>query len=257
MKYEAYVICTSPRSGSTLLCQLLTQTGKAGVPNSHFHTPRLASWRAALALDKINFPSRRAALCTTLKAVKIKGMSDTGIFGLRIQQGSFEYLISQLALAHPDKSTHRKLFEAAFGKTLFIYLRRENTLEQAISCVKAMQTGLWHQSADGSEFERLSPPKELFFDPDAISAHIDEFSQANATWQDWFATQAISPLEITYEQLALNPEQLLQTVMDELGVVYTPPPDFSPPLAKLANQINAQWAEQYQQVLAAPDKDHT
>ena len=35
--FEAYVICTSPRSGSTLLCKLLVATGVAGLPASHFH----------------------------------------------------------------------------------------------------------------------------------------------------------------------------------------------------------------------------
>ncbi|MEM1201062.1 MAG: Stf0 family sulfotransferase, partial [Pseudomonadota bacterium] len=30
--FDAYVICTSPRSGSTLLCKLLAPTGIAGKP---------------------------------------------------------------------------------------------------------------------------------------------------------------------------------------------------------------------------------
>lgn len=39
--YRAYVICTSPRSGSTLLCKLLAATGQAGKPKSYFHKPDL------------------------------------------------------------------------------------------------------------------------------------------------------------------------------------------------------------------------
>lgn len=32
MPVEAYVICTAPRSGSTLLCRMLGATGIAGQP---------------------------------------------------------------------------------------------------------------------------------------------------------------------------------------------------------------------------------
>ena len=41
-KYESYVLCTSPRSGSTLLCKLLAATGVAGNPDSYFHRPAVS-----------------------------------------------------------------------------------------------------------------------------------------------------------------------------------------------------------------------
>ncbi|MBT6203829.1 MAG: sulfotransferase, partial [Rhodospirillaceae bacterium] len=41
-RYQSYVICTSPRSGSTLLCSLLAATGLAGNPCSHFHDPSIS-----------------------------------------------------------------------------------------------------------------------------------------------------------------------------------------------------------------------
>ena len=42
--FDSYIICTSPRSGSTLLCKLLEATGVAGVPGSHFHDPSISDW---------------------------------------------------------------------------------------------------------------------------------------------------------------------------------------------------------------------
>ncbi|MEM7269766.1 MAG: Stf0 family sulfotransferase, partial [Pseudomonadota bacterium] len=44
--YASYVICTSPRSGSTLLCSLLKASGVAGAPESLFHEPSVEAWRA-------------------------------------------------------------------------------------------------------------------------------------------------------------------------------------------------------------------
>jgi LPS sulfotransferase NodH len=43
-KFDSYVICTSPRSGSTLLCKMLTSTGAAGKPDSYFFGTSLEEW---------------------------------------------------------------------------------------------------------------------------------------------------------------------------------------------------------------------
>ena len=42
---EAYVVCTNPRSGSTLLCKGLAATGRAGAPAEFFdHRPEVAEY---------------------------------------------------------------------------------------------------------------------------------------------------------------------------------------------------------------------
>ena len=37
---RAYLVCATPRSGSTLLCELLKETGVAGRPEEYFETLR-------------------------------------------------------------------------------------------------------------------------------------------------------------------------------------------------------------------------
>ena len=53
--FRSYIICTSPRSGNTLLCKLLAATNVAGVPGSHFHVPSLEGWLAAYDLHENDF----------------------------------------------------------------------------------------------------------------------------------------------------------------------------------------------------------
>ncbi|MEO0999464.1 MAG: Stf0 family sulfotransferase, partial [Pseudomonadota bacterium] len=153
----AYLLCTSPRSGSTLLCELLKATGVAGRPGSHFHEPSLARWAEVYGIDPAAFPDETAMLRAIFAAARRRGTCAAGLFGLRMQRGSFGYFLAQARRIHPA-GRDAEVIGAAFGPTRFLHLSRADKLAQAVSRVMAEQTGLWHRRADGSELERLAPP---------------------------------------------------------------------------------------------------
>jgi hypothetical protein len=45
--FASYVLCGTPRSGSTLLCEMLAATGVAGRPNSYFRQEDVEAWADA------------------------------------------------------------------------------------------------------------------------------------------------------------------------------------------------------------------
>ena len=97
--YRSYVICTTPRSGSTLLCQLLASTGKSGNPDSWFHQPSVSSWiKYHLNVSSEHFATKREALATVLQAAIERGTNETGLFGLRLQRERVDFLMQQLAV---------------------------------------------------------------------------------------------------------------------------------------------------------------
>jgi LPS sulfotransferase NodH len=203
--YDSYVICTSPRSGSTLLCKLLAATGVAGNPDSYFHRPSISGWPEDLGLARD--PS--APDCELVEAIFrtaiAKGTLDTGIFGLRLQRHSFDFFTKQLLVLYPGRSTCVERFQAAFGRTLFVHLTRRDKVAQAVSYVKARQTGLWHAAPDGTELERLSPPQEPAYDANEIRTSLEEMTAHDDGWERWFAASGINPLRITYEGLSASP----------------------------------------------------
>jgi LPS sulfotransferase NodH len=144
MGYKSYIICTSPRNGSTLLCQLLTNTNVAGVPDSYFHKPSLNNWMEVHGIAPNSLDNRSETLEAVLKKAHKTGPAETGMFGLRLQGGRLNYFMDQLKLLHSEQNSDVERLNTTFGKAAFIFLSRKNKLEQAISCVKAMQTGLWH-----------------------------------------------------------------------------------------------------------------
>ena len=166
--FQSYFICTSPRSGSTLLCHLLRDTKMAGNPHSHFHKPSLDAWCSYYGLNHAGFIDDRACLRAILSAAQTLGRGDGDIFGLRLQQDSFDFFLAQLAKLHADALSDAERIEATFGRTLYIHLTRQTTLDQAISLEMALQTGLWHRRGDGAELERQVPHQTPVYNPAAI-----------------------------------------------------------------------------------------
>ncbi|WP_341860918.1 Stf0 family sulfotransferase [Gymnodinialimonas sp. 57CJ19] len=111
---RSYVICTTPRSGSTLLCKLLAATGVSGMPDSHFHTPSVERWLAVYGLDETQFASREAAVQAVFEAALARGMANTDIFGLRMQRGSFGFFMEQLSYLSPIPMSDVERIESVF-----------------------------------------------------------------------------------------------------------------------------------------------
>ncbi len=243
--YQAYVICTSPRSGSTLLCKLLAATGQAGDPRSYFHNADVGDWQRSLGLDETSFDNEKERLTTVLETARNKGTAGSGIFGLRLQRKSFDYFVRQLAILCPGRETHSGRFEAVFGKTLFIHLTRSDKLAQAVSFVKASQTGLWHKAPDGTELERLAPPCEPEYDAALIREHVDLMTAYDLAWADWFKAESIMPLRIPYDDLSRDPETVIEEILVRIGRDPAHAKNIDLPVARLSDGVNRAWIERF------------
>ena len=244
--YQSYVICTSPRSGSTLLCKLLAATGLSGKPESYFHRSTLDHWWDDLGLAMRRPEDERTTLQQLFREAKSQGEAGTGIFGLRLQRHSFAFFMEKLSTLHPGLENDKARFFAAFGKTLFIHLTRDDKLDQAISYVKAEQTGLWHQAPDGRELERLSDPQEPYYDPKQITERMQELIGLETAWLKWFKEQAIAPLVLRYDELSASPQTTLARVLKELGLNENLSSRVVPGVAKLADEVSQEWKQRYQ-----------
>ena len=244
--YRAYVLCTSPRSGSTLLCRLLAASGIAGQPESYFHAPSVESWAAELSRPPAPGGDALAFLRAVVDAAIAEGTAGTGLFGLRLQRHSFDFFLAQLARLHPAPRRDRDRFEAAFGRTLFIHLTRADKLAQAVSIVKAEQSGLWHVRPDGSELERLKPHQDPVYDGAAIRRHRDEMLAMDRQWGDWFAQQGIEPLSLTYDELAADPRATLARVLRALGLDARVAGGVAVGVKRLSDETSRAWVERFQ-----------
>ncbi|MDZ4054266.1 MAG: Stf0 family sulfotransferase [Phenylobacterium sp.] len=243
--YDSYMICTAPRSGSTLLCRLLAETAVAGKPASHFHEPSVAEWMRRLGVEPEAGASEREVVEACIQAARSQGCSENGLFGLRLQRPSFAFFFSRLALVHPGALSDRDRFEGVFGRTLFIHLSRTDKVEQAVSCLKAEQTGLWHVAADGSDVERIGPPREPEYDGQQLQAWVDAMVGYDWDWNRWFASEAIEPVRVTYDHLSRDPQGVVRRILDSLGLDPAAAGHVAPSLRKMADDTNQAWVTRF------------
>ncbi len=242
MTAAAYVICATPRSGSTLLCDLLAATGVAGKPNSFYRRESRDNWVRRFEIapgDDVAF--ERRYLAETIAA----GTGGTGMFGMRIMWPSMPEMQAQLGRLYPDAATDRARLATAFGTPVYIHLQRVDRVAQAISRSKAEQSGLWHRGADGSEREQVKPYRTPEYDGAQLAGFIAEAEAHEAAWTRWFATEGVAPLELTYEGLSADPAATLATVLGALGRDPALASRAEVRTARLADTLSLDWAARY------------
>jgi LPS sulfotransferase NodH len=248
---DSYILCATPRSGSTLLCDLLATTGIAGEPDSYFMDNVDPAWAGRWGLPAREGKAKAAHARRFLDAVLKAGRGETPVFGLRLMHRNLGDILAMSDRAFPGLATDSARLRAAFGDILFVHLARRDRLAQAVSLVKAEQTGLWHIAQDGTEVERLAPPQPPAYDFDRIAATLSDLEAQNAGWTAWFAAEGITPFPLWYEDLSADPAGAVVRICRALG---TPAPDLgrlAPTVAKLADATSADWVRRFHADAAA------
>lgn len=242
---DSYIICSTPRTGSTLLCDLLASTNVAGSPDSFFMSEVDPVWVRQWGLPARSNPDDAGDSAAYLKAAIRAGRGQTGIFGLRLMRENIQDLLSLLDKVFSGLPSDKARLEAAFGNILYIHLSREDKLAQAVSMVKAEQTGLWRIAPDGTELERLAPPKQPEYEFDRIARKVAQLEQHDAAWQTWFGEQGIEPLRVTYESLSADAGEVMTRICGALGVPAPAPGSLRPGVARLSDAVSLEWMRRY------------
>lgn len=243
--FHSYIICATARSGTTLLCDLLADTGVAGRPDSFFRLQSMHWWAQYLDVSVTEWTDEFAFDQPYLTAVRQEGAGGTQVFGMRLMWEQVDHLSQRLGVLYPGLSSDNARFRAAFGPTCFVHLSRQDKVAQSISRIKAEQTGLWHVAADGTERERVKPGQAPVYDARSLSEQVAEYQRHDAAWVQWFAQQKIQPVNITYEALSNNPQATLATVLSALGLDMTIAETIEPRTTKLADNESQEWATRF------------
>lgn len=268
----SYLVCATPRSGSTLLCHLLDQTGVAGHPEEYFEALRHSGIprrpheyfdpdRHANILKRLAFrempnaeprpnPLWQPGTYDRYLDWAIKeGTTPNGVFGAKLMWGylgDFAELLRGIegmaGLPVPE------LLGRAFPGLRYIQITRQDKVRQAVSLWKAVQTQAWRQEADG-ERQMTAEPQFSFR---AINYLVRLLTAHDASWDAYFLGLGYEPLKVTYEELAEAPEPVVRRVLEHLGI--PAPGDLSlaaPRLSIQADEVSEQWIRRVHEHLVA------
>jgi LPS sulfotransferase NodH len=179
-----------------------------------------------------------------LHAVRKHTCSANGVLGLRIMWGTLDEMLIELAnMSSVPADNHLELLEHAFGRLEFIYLYRADLVSQSISLLRAEQTNYWHSTQDQTSG---SEPDYTF---DGILSRVELLQSHNEAWRDWFQNVGVTPLEITYEELDLNPESVTRQVLNYLDLDLPSNVALSAPNQRLADDMTQSWKQRFMKEL--------
>jgi LPS sulfotransferase NodH len=126
-----------------------------------------------------------------------------------------------------------------------VHLSRKDKVAQAVSRIKAEQTGLWHVNADGTERERVKSGQAPVYEARSLTEQVAEYERHDAAWVHWFVQQEIRPVNITYKALSHNPQATLATLLSAIDLDPAFAETVEPRTTKLADNESQAWATRF------------
>lgn len=238
---DSYLLCATPRTGSTLLCGLLESTGVAGHPESYFRRQDKRSW--ANRWNITGAEDGAFDFADYVGAARSAGRTEDGVFATRVMWGTLDEILDDLGTVHPARAgSGAGLLDQAFGMTRFVHLRRGDVVAQAVSWLRAEQTGQW-QEIDRARL--AGPAPEPRFDADRIDDLIRTIDAHNRAWQEWFADAGIRPYPVRYEDIVDDPVGVTGNVLDFLGLELPPGVEIGVRHRRLGDILNVRWIDRY------------
>lgn len=213
---RGYAICTTQRSGSNYLCEVLSFTGVLGKPLDYFN----AIGRRAKGWDDYPEDTERQ-----LETIVSHGSTPNAVYGCK----AFALHLDMLSGLH--WSTRLPGLE-------WVFLHRDDLLDQAISLVVAKQTYQWRSS--------MAPSRAATYDAPAIQSEMTGLADDNARWQRYFTENGLRPLVLAYDALVAEPEVAVRAVASLMAI--EGPANFDPSLLTVGIQRtdrNLEWRQRF------------
>jgi trehalose 2-sulfotransferase len=243
-----FFICHTLRSGSTLLCDALNNTGVAGYPEEYF--PERCrdgevfvatgaalkdpdTWRS----DWISTPFEQC-----MDRVLTSGTTPNGVFASKVKWSNMPYLSETLDLP-PERrgSPPAHHLTSLFPNLRYVWVTRRDKIRQAVSLVKAKQSSQWKVLSA----EPLCPAA-VDYSFHLIDVALRGIVHDECAWEEYFTQAGITPFTVVYEDFVRNYEPTVRRLLDHLGIDLPREYVFPVPrLHKQADAVSEEWVDRY------------
>ncbi|MGH7267033.1 MAG: Stf0 family sulfotransferase [Candidatus Rokuibacteriota bacterium] len=193
----AYLVCATPRSGGGFLCEVLRQTGLAGVPDDYF---------SAAAVRRLAERAGVEDFAGYLRWVLEEGSTPNGVFGAMLGQSDLAGLGRRLGLVRetPPREVAARLAAALPGLRYVRVIPGEG-VRQVMSGARAAAAG-------------RRPRPRLGHDGALIARRHRAIEAGEAAWRRFFERSGVEPIVVAHEALCRDYQGAARRVLARLGI---------------------------------------
>ena len=210
------VLASTPRCGSSLLCEAFCLLGVAGAPTEFFDEQTEAGFCAAWNCE----PGP-----DYLETLLAKKTTSNGVFSFKAHFHQYRRAFGLAELP-------------ALSNLKFIQLTRNDKVRQAVSYWRAIQTNQWaatHQSTDDA-------PQ---FDFEQIKKLVVRIEREESQWHEFFTQHAIEAVEMVYEEFSIEPFPAATECLSRFGILCPQPPWPELTLTQQSDGLNEEWVRRF------------
>lgn len=264
---RGYLVCSTQRSGSTYLCQLLDSTGVLGHPLEFFEARAETGLPPHPGYFLAGLPRTGAGIRDDLRPTDGPAYSDlttvdgwaahlertfalgtttNGIFGAKLMWNQLPDVEQHAGAIERFAGLSRlELLEALFDGDLgvrFVWMRRRDKVRQAISLWRALQTRSWRLEHPGG----AEHPPRLSYSFGGIEHLRRRLSADDEAWGRFFAGHEIDALELVYEEdVELDPEGSVHRVAALVDAALSAGWAPQARMLRQADRLSDDWYEAY------------
>lgn len=238
---SSYLVCATHRSGSNLLCMGLWHSDLAGRPQEF-----LSPTRGQPLATEHGLTDPQASYSGYLRDAVAQRQTPNGVFGSKVMWKHLAHLVQSLradpAYTGPATDDPWPHLQAVLPAPRCLWMRRRNTVRQAISLVKAKQTNIYNTM----QLDEKAPAADPVYDFAAIDKERRRFALEDQLWLQFFQAHQIPYHELFYEDFAQAYEATIAGLLDWLEIARPDPlnlrrPDYQPQ----SDTTNADWESRY------------
>lgn len=242
---EVIIICSTQRSGSTMVVEDMRNTGVLGNPEEYF-----IPWDPSK--KDINWFEQLDVLAN-------KAVSSNGVVSVKVMSNQLPRIDQCLRQSWPDQlgideSGPYPYFRAITKHAKYIFIRRDNILRQAISRGISRQTGINHATGLASDKHFAGNLMKGYddgynnnvkYDYSSIRKDIMAVANENLIWDNFFLGWGVNrPLVLRYEEVCLNSPEYLRRIARYTNIELNDLA-FDRKMVPLSNKKNELWYKQY------------
>ena len=209
------LICATHRTGSNLLEQYLRATEMAGKPREYYGEE--------LAIDLAqakNLPDPDLAFLDYHRAILEGWTSANGVFSAKIMWGHLDLLHTRVQADPAGEafagSTPWQTVVKLHPAPKVIWMTRNDKVRQAISMVRAKQTGVFSTVHLDKGLKQPAAPVE--YDFHLIRFYVEKFTLEDDQWKKLFREENVSPQRVVIEDFVQNPQASTVAILKALGL---------------------------------------